>query len=156
MHNLANAATFMKETGFRQFPAPGEQGAFSFTHKLPLFDFLRENPDVKQNFDGYMGARRQGIKEQWHETYPASTTSVEAIKGNPEAALILDVGGGAGHDLVSFKKSHPELPGRFILQDLPETLDAITEPLDGIEKMPYDFFTPQPVKGWSIFIVLSR
>jgi hypothetical protein len=40
-----------------------------------------------------------------------------------------------------------EIKGRVILQDLPKVIEDISEPLPGVEKMGYDFFTPQPIKG---------
>lgn len=61
--------------------------------------------------------------------------------------LIVDVGGGPGQEIIGLKKRHPELPGRYVLQDLPITLDRLDRVPDGVEKMPYDFFTPQPVTG---------
>jgi hypothetical protein len=36
-----------------------------------------------------------------------------------------------------------------VLQDRPEVIGGITEELLGVEKMGYDFFTPQPIQGIS-------
>jgi hypothetical protein len=41
-----------------------------------------------------------------------------------------------------------DVKGKVILQDRKEVLEDIKEDLGaGIEKMPHDFFTPNPVKG---------
>lgn len=47
------------------------------------------------------------------------------------------------------RERHNDLPGRLILQDLPETINSIEKALPGIEPMIYDFFGPQPVIGES-------
>ena len=40
-----------------------------------------------------------------------------------------------------------DIKGRVILQDLPRVIEDISDPLPGVEKIGYDFFTPQPIKG---------
>lgn len=68
--------------------------------------------------------------------------------GNEDGVLLIDVGGGIGHDMELFQKYHSKLPGRLILQELPSVIEAATTRLPkGIESMEYDFFTPQPIKG---------
>ncbi|KAJ5093723.1 S-adenosyl-L-methionine-dependent methyltransferase [Penicillium angulare] len=62
---------------------------------------------------------------------------------------MVDVGGGPGQELSRFKERHPELSGRFVLQDLPLTLNRIEKLPPGIEAVEYDFFMPQPIKGES-------
>ncbi|KAI1127812.1 S-adenosyl-L-methionine-dependent methyltransferase [Nemania abortiva] len=53
---------------------------------------------------------------------------------------------GKGHDLLAFNTKHPGR-GRLVLQDLPPVINATGSVDPGIEKMRYDFFTEQPVKG---------
>lgn len=60
---------------------------------------------------------------------------------------LVDIGGNLGHDLKLFQEKCPEIPGRLILMDLPETIAGNSLPLEGIEKIDYDFFTPQTVFG---------
>lgn len=76
-----------------------------------------------------------------------------SLREDPGAALMVDVGGGPGQELARFKERYPDLPGRFVLQDLPLTLNRIESLPDGIEAMEYDFFTSQPVKGRHHFSV---
>ncbi|MDI1488689.1 MAG: hypothetical protein OHK93_007965 [Ramalina farinacea] len=64
-----------------------------------------------------------------------------------EAVLLVDVGGGRGHDLEAFKEAFPHQEGRLIVQDLPDVIDDIRQPVPGVEAMKHNFFTPQPVKG---------
>ena len=66
---------------------------------------------------------------------------------------LVDVGGGQGHSLKQIMDAHPELsPSRVVLQDLPDTIAIAKEsgflPTETV-KMVHDFYTEQPVKGWS-------
>ena len=60
--------------------------------------------------------------------------------------MFVDVGGGYGHEAAALKKHYPNLPGRFVVQDLPQIVSEIKLE-DGVEAMAHDFFTPQPQKG---------
>ena len=65
-----------------------------------------------------------------------------------DSPLIVDVGGGRGQAMRAIKTALPELNGRVICQDRPEVLASVEESdIGDIEKMPHDFFTPQPIKG---------
>lgn len=68
---------------------------------------------------------------------------------NEDEVLVVDIGGGAGHDLLGFKARHPELKGRLVLQELPYMIDRVADKLEGVELMAHDFYTPQPIKGIS-------
>ena len=93
-----------------------------------------------------MGGRRKEISE-WFEIFPISDAFTKSLDQDPRAVLLVDVGGSHGHDLIQFKKRYPQLPGRLIVQDLPETLISLHTPSREIEWMEYDFFHPQPVQG---------
>ena len=63
-------------------------------------------------------------------------------------ALLVDIGGGKGHDVQAFHGKYPHR-GRLVLQDLPQGLDSM-QPGDvdpTVETMVHDFFTQQPVLG---------
>lgn len=130
----------------------GCQTLFDFAHGHPtIFGLISSDTDKgreqKKSFDDYMASKRPPASmKQWFETYPVVSKFSDA-KSDADSVLIVDVGGGPGQELVGLKQAHPQLPGRFVLQDLPITLDRIFRPMDGIEKMPYDFFTKQPVRG---------
>ena len=79
--------------------------------------------------------------------YPVNDRLIHQSLKAEGAVLIVDVGGGIGHDLEEFKLKHPEAPGRLILQERQEVIDQISQALPGIELRVHDFFTPQPVKG---------
>ena len=144
--------------GVEQFnDEPGKQAPWEYSHDGKSFwKILEEDPEYKQDFDLYMAARRQGdLVPEWFQLYPvgqelASTTSnPRSLKTGKDDVLLVDVAGGRGHDVGKFRAHFPHLPGRCILQDLPETIAQVrkTTPPQGVELMEYDFFTPQPVKG---------
>lgn len=84
----------------------------------------------------------------WFHIYPFADELGNACKDKSDNVLLVDVGGNRGADILEFRQNHPDMPGRFILQDLPETIEAVYKTaMKGIELQAYDFFTPQPVKG---------
>lgn len=130
----------------------GCQTLFDFAHGHPtIFGLLSSGTDKgfeqKKSFDDYMAAKRPAAEmKQWFDIYPAASELSNA-ESDPEGVLMVDVGGGPGQELVGLKQKHPELPGRYVLEDLPVTLDRISGLPAGIEKVAYDFFTPQPIKS---------
>ena len=114
------------------------------------WDMMRGDPDLKLAFDGYMPARRTGLRLPWHEIYPAATElDVKGYQEAHEPPLLVDVGGNTGYDAASFRSKNPHVKGRCTVQDLPETLNSSPDPAEGIERLGYDFFTPQKIKGTS-------
>jgi len=79
--------------------------------------------------------------------FPVKERVEQGMTRNGNDVAIVDVGGGMGHDLVELRNKQPGIPGRFILQDLPQVIEQISQPLEGIEAMVHDFYTEQPVKG---------
>lgn len=66
----------------------------------------------------------------------------------PEDVLLVDIGGGKGHDLISFKNYFPDIKGRLVLQEVPTVINSITEPLPSkFEALAHNFFDEQTVKG---------
>lgn len=62
----------------------------------------------------------------------------------------VDVGGGFGHQSAALLGAFPSLSGKVVLQDLPQTLGHLPPGVavpEGVEALPHDFFTEQPVKG---------
>lgn len=68
------------------------------------------------------------------------------FRNEDSAVMLVDIGGGYGHEIQEIKKRYPAIPGRMILQDLPETISHVTA-APGTEAMAYNFFTPQLIRG---------
>ena len=71
-----------------------------------------------------------------------------------QGVLMVDVAGGLGHDLVSFKKRFPDIvtgtAAILLLQDQAHVIEEVERKGglgEGIGCKVYDFFEPQPVQG---------
>ena len=139
-----------KHGTIHQFPEkPGEENLFQYAFGDSIWSYLKSHQDWKRNFDAFMSYRH--IPNPWYETYPVDKElSKSSLKDSPDSVLIVDVAGGVGHDIRAFREQYPMIPGRRILEDLPETLQKVSpDALPGIEIVPYDFYTAQPIKGKS-------
>ena len=121
---------------------------FKHVYGMSMFEYFEKDNEHKTAFDLWMSGRRSGTKCEWFETYPVkSQLFAGATSGKDDSVLVVDVAGGKGHDIASLRAHFPETPGRLILQDLPRTLENAVTP-DGVERMPFDLFSDQPVRGW--------
>lgn len=100
----------------------------------------------KEAFDYWMSSRRAGMKREWFDIYPIKSQLLAGSERDSASVFLVDVAGGKGHDILSLRTRFPDLPGRLVLQDLPQTLEDLPTH-DHIEIMPYDMFTEQPIKG---------
>lgn len=82
--------------------------------------------------------------EEWFEFFPVE----QKLQTSPQNVVLVDVGGGIGHDIREFKAKFPHLPGKLVLQDLSQVIDDIKDPLpDDVDAIKYDMFTEQPIKS---------
>jgi hypothetical protein len=121
-----------------QSPSPAK-----FTLGEEFFDYLHKHPTMLTAFNSSMKIQ---------DMAPPPSIPVfpfpERIGNLPDkAVLLVDVGGGHGGYLESWRKAYPDLQGRVILQDLPQVVREINPSKVSFEIMPHDFFTPQPVHG---------
>lgn len=142
----AKAPEFLAQNNWNS-PSDPKKAPFSWTYNLgdvTWFEYLSQHPEHGAQFAAMMRAESEG-KPTWSDgqLYPVKEKlrSVEDSDG----VLVVDVGGGNGHDLEWFHKNHAELKGRLILQDLPYITDNVK--LEGIEPMAHDFYNEQPIKG---------
>ncbi|KAK1148128.1 hypothetical protein N8T08_010767 [Aspergillus melleus] len=139
-----------QRTDYRN-PDNGTDAPFQlgFKTNLHFFDFLRANPNHAVQFNNHMSAYHQG-RPSWMDPgfYPVPTLT-EGLNINKDDVLLVDVGGGTGHDISEFWGKWPQISGRAVLQDLPEVIrqaNSMNLP-SSIETMSHDFFTQQPIKG---------
>jgi len=135
--------TYLKKVNYES-PTDPEHTVFqdAFNFEGPAFKWFEDHPENLAYFQEYMSGRRQTIAQTWLSVYPveAETKGVD-----PSAPLFVDIGGSIGHICAQFKEIHPNIPGRVILQDLPENIAAaLLTP--GVEVTAHDFFKPQPIK----------
>lgn len=111
-----------------------------------MFAHLMENAAYGQQFHQHMGGVNQG-RASWLDFYPVQERLVDGFDGSPDAVMLVDVGGGYGHDLDAFRRRNIDAPGRLVLEDLGVALGQITDLHPKIERLEHDFFTEQPIKG---------
>ncbi|KAF7952846.1 hypothetical protein EAE96_006071 [Botrytis aclada] len=86
--------------------------------------------------------------------YPFATLKDE-VEAQKERPFVVDIGGGRGQALIAIQKEAPEGFGaKMVLQDRSDVLDSLTEQeAPNIEKMVYDFHTPQPLKNAHVYFI---
>lgn len=115
--------------------------------ELQLFPYLMSRPDHMSNFNDLMTGQRMN-RTEWFEFSDVNKVLFDGYHADDDdATLLIDIGGGRGHDLEAFRKKFPDAKGKLVLQDLPPVIDDITELDPSIVCMKHDFFTEQPIKG---------
>ena len=129
-----------------QEPRNHKDSIFANAMGSEFWAYLSTHPDASTTFNTFMKLRREG-RPSWFAPYPVEANLSLGLDTSPEAVLLVDVGGGHGHDLMMFKKSFPNHGGRLILQDQSAVISDSSADLEGIDCMAHDFFTPQPIHG---------
>ena len=141
----AKMSSALAKGGWRN---PGGPSIFkeAFGEGMDCFRYLGENAGILGDFNNLMAGQRHN-RIDWFEFFPVEERLLEGVEEH--GVLMVDVGGSRGHEIVTFARRYKDAKGELVLQDLPETIDSIQEAdLEGrVEKMKYDFFTEQPVKG---------
>ncbi|KAI7778925.1 hypothetical protein LA080_001531 [Diaporthe eres] len=138
--------SFLAETNYQDV-TDAAHTAFqkAFPTDLPAFMWLPTQPER-------FGPLQQAMTVQgavgvpWFTVFPFEK-EVGDFGGKH---VFVDVGGGFGHQSATLLGAFPHLKGKLVLQDLPQTLEHLPPGVvvpDGIEKLPHDFFTEQPIKG---------
>ena len=109
---------------------------------------MSHNPQFSGSFQRYMSAFDEG-RANWMDFYPVQERIGHGAREDKDAVLFVDIGGGMGHEAAALHKQFPELPGRYILQDLPAVVSG--NQTKGVAAMAHDFLEPQPIKGKRIW-----
>ncbi|KAH8698162.1 O-methyltransferase-domain-containing protein, partial [Phaeosphaeriaceae sp. PMI808] len=131
---------------YEYHPDVAGEGNYEYVHGIPFLERVRQGGEVGMQFTSFMTVVRAG-KSQWFDVYPVE----EKLKVLCDTdVLLVDVGGGNGHDLASFSNIRTKLclEGRLVLQDVPAVLAHVkAEYKDTMEVQAHDFFTSQKVSG---------
>lgn len=110
--------------------------------------FFEQNPKDSVIFDSAMSLQ-ENFPPEMRAPYPMFE-SAAGLDVEANGVALVDVGGGAGQAIGHIRKTYPNIPGRFVLQDLSKSIESLpvgrAEEL-GFEPMVHNFFEPQPVKG---------
>lgn len=139
---------FLEETGWKN-PSEPKDGFLQYANqtKKHLFEFMASQPALFADFNMFMGAAN-GAQVSWTESYDVKHRLLDGYSSEKSKTLLVDIGGGQGHDVQDFKKRYGgHCDGELVLQDLPGVIEGIEQIDAGITKMGHDFFEPQPVKG---------
>lgn len=133
---------YLARTGYKNVTDPVD-GVFQYTKgwKGDLFQYYDANPREGKSFNNVMGgvmAHQAG----WLDIFPHNTL----LESDTSQPLLVDIGGNVGHDMERFRQAHPETAARLYLEDRPDVV-KISKCPDPVNKLGYDFFTPQPIKG---------
>ncbi|KAF2752349.1 putative hydroxyindole O-methyltransferase [Sporormia fimetaria CBS 119925] len=120
---------------------------------LPFFDHLVANPPHLDNFDAMMTISRAS-SPKWYDSgfYPVHERLIADFDPTISDNLLVDIGGGRGHDVRGFKSRHPDHPGKLVLQDREPVVRALLESHTstkeelGFSAQIHDFFTEQPIQ----------
>ncbi|KAI2710175.1 hypothetical protein CBS147332_5876 [Penicillium roqueforti] len=141
---------YFKKSEYSSPTLGGTDGPFQEAHKtnLPFFKWLLETPPHQEHFDSFMSAYRAG-KLDWHDFYPVAERLTTGFDASISDVLLVDIGGGKGHDVATFAAHYSPCSGRIVLQDREPVIAGVRA--DGMarafEVQAHDFFTPQPIKG---------
>ena len=116
----------------------------AYNTELDTYTYFSQHPENLKSLIKYMGLE-QGVRGRWLKEYPFEKQT-QGWNPNSEEALFVDIGGNVGHYCALFKSRFPNIPGRILLEDLPDTLTHAL-PTPGVEKLEHDFFQPQQIKG---------
>ncbi|KAI0469327.1 S-adenosyl-L-methionine-dependent methyltransferase [Xylaria cf. heliscus] len=148
------AHDWLKDRGYT-CPTDNLDTPYQVAHNTQLhwFAHLQSTPPHGQNFNDHMHGYLLG-RPGWMDDgfYPVKERLFDGFDTtSKDAVFLIDVAGGFGHYTDAFLSKFPDAPGRLILQDLSPVLGQIQQLNPRIEKMEYDFFTEQPVKGARVY-----
>ncbi|KAE8131378.1 Demethylsterigmatocystin 6-O-methyltransferase [Aspergillus pseudotamarii] len=113
----------------------------AFGSDLTLFEWMPQHPKHMESLGHLMALQRPA---SWVDHFPV----LEELGDfpDPDKVLMVDIGGGFGQQSKALRAKFPNLPGRVIVQDIPQTL-ANAQPVAGVEFMEHNFFEPQPIQN---------
>ncbi|KAI3559148.1 hypothetical protein CABS01_02474 [Colletotrichum abscissum] len=133
-------------------PQDSSYTVFQYAHRWDgdLWSYYQAHPKQQEQFSTIQQTI-SGLHPAWTEIFP-----VERLMEGDDAQtpLLVDVGGSTGHDVLKFHSIYPETASRLYLEDLGSVVDQAVLP-EGVNRVSYDFFTPQPIRGARAYLLHS-
>ena len=143
---LVELPEYLVQNNYRM-PSGPSKTPFVDVYGKGIYDYFKDNPVRGSNFNVFMEGHKEG-KRNWLDIYPLQDRLAPGLKEEESAVLVVDIGGGVGHDLRNFGTRRGSMPGRLVLQDLPAVISEVDpSKKPEIEAMVYDYYTPQPIQG---------
>ncbi|KAK0108211.1 hypothetical protein ONS95_003031 [Cadophora gregata] len=153
--SVVHMPQYLAKTSFKNPEGPSGNFQSAFNTDLQMFPWLMEHPEQMSNFNDLMMGQRMN-RIEWFNFADVDSILFDGYNASHvDGTLLIDVGGGRGHDLEAFRKQFPEAKGSLVLQDLPPVIDDIKELHEDIVRMKHDFFTPQSVEGARAYYLRS-
>ncbi|ESZ91778.1 hypothetical protein SBOR_7848 [Sclerotinia borealis F-4128] len=154
-YNLANARmyAFFRNNGFKS-PEDHFLNPYCFAHQTgekDMWEHIGAFPERFQNLNLAMIA--QTVATNWTVGIFPFKDELKGVKSDDETVLVVDIGGGSGHVTKQIMGFIEDIPGKVILQEREELIDAIGHIIPEVTMMKYDFFTPQPIQGAPIYYI---
>ena len=146
---LGKLPAYFATRGYKN-PQDLDHSPFQYAHNTEdsFFQWLQEHPRKLEAFNLHMSGYNEG-RPQWMD--PGFYPVADRLSGVPkDEVLLVDVGGGMGHDLRAFKARYPQMPGSLVLQDQKDVIEQMPQCHPALEATVYDFFEPQPIKGGAL------
>jgi hypothetical protein len=153
---IANVGPFFRQNGFK-VPNGDERGVFQFTNDTDehVYSYWSRDPKIMANFNvfmqGYFGGPAASYPTDW---FPFDKVCFDGFDRARSEYVWVDIGGGKGHHSQELVERYPSASGKFVVQDRDVVLDPTDEDTalsTRVEKMPYDFFAEQPIKGARVY-----
>lgn len=149
----AKIPEYMQKFGYKS-PTSLHDGPLQYALQtnLACFDYCSSKSNTLEDFNNMMTGIRHS-RPSWVEWFPVTG---QLLKGyQMETVLLVDVGGGWGHDLEAFQQRFSQ-NSKLVLQDLPHVTEKVPPLPSNIEVVSYDFLSgAQPVKGTCSRILVS-
>ncbi|RAK88251.1 S-adenosyl-L-methionine-dependent methyltransferase [Aspergillus costaricaensis CBS 115574] len=144
---------FLQRNGWQE-PSSTTDNPYTYAHKTngkSMFDNLSEKPERMKAFNN--GMTLQAITPLWMiDLFPWK--GLTQSKPSASQVVAVDIGGGKGTGISRIRTLCDDLPGRYILQDQAHVVKSVEGSLDPmIERMSYDFFTEQPIRGALTYLI---
>ncbi|KAE8320010.1 S-adenosyl-L-methionine-dependent methyltransferase [Aspergillus transmontanensis] len=143
---------FLKSNSWRE-PTSTSNNPYTYAHDTngkSMWEYLAERPTRMASFND--GMTLQTMTELWMiDLFPWE--SLWEQQPTSMTVVAVDIGGGTGMGISRIRSYCRSFPGRFILQDQTHVIQSADPLGDGIEKMAYDFFEEQPIRGALTYLI---
>lgn len=137
----------LREKGYKA-PTKDSGTPFKWANGEELWTFLGKHPERAMNM--VKGMKSLDTGSLFPNAYPFGEELAKLDIQDDEIAIV-DIAGGQGHIMEHVRRQNPTIRGRFVVQDLPSTFEAVSGPPAGVEFMPYDMFTLQPIRDAYVY-----
>ncbi|KAL4811804.1 O-methyltransferase [Aspergillus spinulosporus] len=150
MSSVAKVPEFLRKHNY-QFIEGLTSGPWNYAmnREEVIWEWFSADPERLHLSNSFMEADR-GSRPSWVEWCPLPEQLVKAFDGGADDVFMVDVAGGRGHDLKTFRDKFPDAKGQFILEDLGHVIE---QSVDGLraKKIAFDLFKEQPIKGAYVY-----